>query len=96
VTYLKDPSGGAERNIQRLAFKCVLVDDEFYHRTTKDLLLKCLDSVWAEVERFLKESADCGTHQSAPKMKWLLRRDSLLPTRVGREIGSLHDKREFH
>ena len=73
-----------------------LVNGEFYRRTTKDLLLKYLDSVWAEVERFMKESADCGTHQLAPKMKWLLRRDSLLPTRVGREIGSLHGKREFH
>ena len=30
VTYLKDPGHGAERNIRRLAFKYVLIDDELY------------------------------------------------------------------
>ena len=44
VTYLKDPGHGAERNIRRLAFKYVLIDDEFYRRTAEDVLLKCLDS----------------------------------------------------
>jgi hypothetical protein len=28
VTYLKDPDRGAERNIRRLAFKYVLIDEE--------------------------------------------------------------------
>ena len=49
VTYLKDPSHGAERNIQRLAFKYILIDDELYRRTTEDMLLKCLDSDQARV-----------------------------------------------
>ena len=31
ISYLRDPSCGAERNIRRLAFKYVLIDDEFYH-----------------------------------------------------------------
>ena len=30
MSYLKDPSCGAERNIRRLAFKYILVDDELY------------------------------------------------------------------
>ena len=30
VTYLKDPGHGAKRNIRRLAFKYVLIDDELY------------------------------------------------------------------
>ena len=34
VTYLKDPGHGAERNIRRLAFKYVLINDELYRRTT--------------------------------------------------------------
>ena len=44
MSYLRDPGRGAERNVQRLAFKYVLIDDELYRRTAKDLLLKCLDS----------------------------------------------------
>ena len=44
ISYLRDPGHGAERNIRRLAFKYVLIDDELYRRTTEDLLLKCLDS----------------------------------------------------
>ena len=44
VTYLKDPGQGAERNIRRLVFKYVLIDNEHYRRTAEDVLLKCLDS----------------------------------------------------
>ena len=44
ISYLRDPGRGAERNIRRLAFKYVLIDDELYRRTVEDLLLKCLDS----------------------------------------------------
>jgi hypothetical protein len=43
VTYLKDPGHGAERNIRRLAFKYILIDDELYRRTNEDVLLKYLD-----------------------------------------------------
>ena len=49
VTYLKDPGHGAERNIRRLAFKYILIDDELYRRTAEDVLLKCLDSDQARV-----------------------------------------------
>ena len=44
ISYLRDPGRGAERNIRRLAFKYVLVDDELCRRTAEDLLLKCLGS----------------------------------------------------
>ena len=40
ITYLKDPTRGAERNIWRMAFKYILINDELYRRTTEDLLLK--------------------------------------------------------
>ena len=30
ITYLRDSGRGAERNIQRLTFKYILVDDELY------------------------------------------------------------------
>ena len=74
MSYLRDPGRGAERNIRRLAFKYVLIDDEIYRRTTKDLLLKCLDSDQARVAMDEVHEGICGTHQSAPKMKWLLRK----------------------
>ena len=38
ISYLRDPGRGAEKNIQRLAFKYVLIDDELYRRTAEDLL----------------------------------------------------------
>jgi hypothetical protein len=74
ISYLRDPGRGAERNIQRLAFKYILIDGELYRRTAEDLLLKCLDSDHAKVTMGEVHKGICGTHQSAPKMKWLLRR----------------------
>jgi ribonuclease HI len=74
TSYLRDPGRGAERNIRRLAFKYVLIDDELYRRTAEDLLLKCLDLDHARVAMGKVHEGICGTHQSAPKMKWLLRR----------------------
>ena len=74
ISYLKDPGRGAERNIRRMAFKYVLIDDELYRRTAEDLLLKCLDSDQARVAMGKVREGICGTHQSVPKMKWLLRR----------------------
>ena len=74
ISSLKYPGRGAERNIRRAALKYILIDDEFYRRTAKDLLLKCLDSDQAKVAMGEVHEGICGTHQSAPKMKWLLRR----------------------
>jgi hypothetical protein len=76
IAYLKDPSCGAERNIRRLIFKYVLVDDEQYRRTADNILLKCLGTNQASVAMGEVHEGICGTHQSAPKMKWLLRRAS--------------------
>ena len=74
ISYLRDPGCGAQRNIRRLAFKYVLIDDDLYRRTAEDLLLKCLESDQARVAMGEVHEGICGTHQSAPKMKWLLRR----------------------
>ena len=74
MSYLRDPGRGAERNIRRLAFKYVLIDDELYRWTTENFLLMCLDfdQTCVAMEE-VHEGISC-THQSAPKMKWLLRR----------------------
>jgi hypothetical protein len=74
IDYLQDPSHKVDRKIRRLAFKFTLVDRELYHRTADDLLSECLDSDQAKVAMGEVHEGICGTHQSAPKMKWLLRR----------------------
>jgi hypothetical protein len=51
------------------SLKYTLIDNELYHQTTGDVLLKCLgpdDAILAMVE---VHKGICGTHQSAPKMK---------------------------
>jgi hypothetical protein len=74
IDYLQDPSHKVDRKVQRLAFKFTLVGGELYCQTTNDLLLKCLDSDQAKVAMGEVYEGICGTHQSAHKMKWLLRR----------------------
>jgi len=63
IGYLKDPSKKVNRKIRFQAIKYVLLEEDLYYRTIDGVLLKCID----------KE--DCGSHQSANKMKWLIRRN---------------------
>jgi hypothetical protein len=62
------------KRIRYKAMKYVLIGDSMFYRTLEGLLLKCLGLT--EVNRLLHEVHDgaCGTHQSAHKMKWLIRR----------------------
>jgi hypothetical protein len=74
TNYLRNPNIRTNKNIRRTAFKYVLMSDELYRRTVNDVLLKCLgpdDAILAMAEVY---EGICGTHQSALKMKWLLRR----------------------
>jgi hypothetical protein len=74
INYLRNPSVRTDRNVRRTTFKYVLMSDELYRRTVNDVLLKCLgpdDAILAMAE---VHEGICGTHQPAPKMKWLLRR----------------------
>jgi hypothetical protein len=54
--------------------KYVLIENNMFYRTLEGLLLKCLGLT--EVNWLLHEVHEgaCGTHQSAHKMKWLIRR----------------------
>jgi hypothetical protein len=54
--------------------KYVLIGDDTFYRTLEGLLLKCLQPT--EANRLLHKVHEgaCGTHQSAHKMKWLIRR----------------------
>jgi hypothetical protein len=69
IDYLQDPSHKADRKVRWLAFKFTLVEEELYHRTLDDLLLKCLDSDQAKVTMGEVHEGIYDTHQSAPKMK---------------------------
>jgi hypothetical protein len=74
INYLRNPGVRTDRNGWCTTFKFVLRSDELYHRTVDDILLKCLgpsDAILAMTE---VHEGICGTHQSALKMKWLLRR----------------------
>jgi hypothetical protein len=72
--YLKDPARGAPKKIRYRAMKYVLIGDDLFYRTLEGLLLQCLGPI--ESNRLLHEvhKCTCGTHQSAHKMKWLIRR----------------------
>jgi hypothetical protein len=54
----------------------VLHNDELYRTTAEDLLLKCLGTDQARIAMEEVHEGICGTYQSLPKMKWLLRRAS--------------------
>jgi len=71
--YLKDSDRGSSRRIRFKAIKYVLIGDDIFYRTLEGLLLKCLGP--SESNRLLHEVHEgaCGTHQSAHKMKWLIR-----------------------
>jgi hypothetical protein len=70
---LRDPSQKVNKGIQHITFKFTLLNDELYHCTAEDLLLKCLDHYQAKIAMGKVHEGICGTHQSTPKMKWLLR-----------------------
>jgi hypothetical protein len=76
MKYLRNPRVRIDKNVRRTTFKYILVDNELYRRTIDDVLLKFLgpnDAILAMAE---VHKGICGTHQLAPKMKWLLRRSS--------------------
>jgi transposase InsO family protein len=56
------------------ALKYVMLDNTLYRRTIDGLLLKCLGSDQSKIVIGEVHEGICGTHQSAHKMKWLLRR----------------------
>jgi hypothetical protein len=72
--YLNDSARGAPKRIRYKAMRYILIEDDMFHRTLEGLLLKCLGPI--ESNRLLHEvhEGTCGTHQSAHKMKWLIRR----------------------
>ena len=75
IDYLKDPSKKVERRVRFQATKYVPIEEELYYHTIDGVLLKCLSedeskSLMGEIHEGV-----CGGHQSAFKMKWMIRRN---------------------
>jgi hypothetical protein len=75
--HLQSPGDAIDRKIRRQCPKYVMIENELYRRTMEGLLLKCLDKEKAQVAMEEVHEGLCGTHQSAPKMKWTLKRVGL-------------------
>jgi hypothetical protein len=89
---LQDPKSITDRKVRRWALKFILDNDELYRRTADDLLLKCLGRDQARLAMAEVNEGVCGTHQSAPKMKWLLRWACFYwPTMIADCLGTTKD-----
>ena len=73
IEYLKDPFQKTSKKLRYKAMKYVLLDDRLYYRTIEGILIKCLNQEEAKVVMCEVHEGICGTHQSAYRMKWLLR-----------------------
>jgi hypothetical protein len=73
LSYLENPGHIANRKVWRKALKYVMLNNTLYRRTIDGLLLKCLGSDQSKIAMGEVHEGICGSHQSAYKMKWLLR-----------------------
>jgi hypothetical protein len=73
LEYLKDPSQRASRKLKYKALKYVLLEEDLYYRMIDGVLLICLEE---EAKLIIDEVHEgvSGAHQSAYKMKWVIRR----------------------
>ena len=63
------------RKIRFQVIKYVLLEEDLYYRTIDGVLLKCIDKEEAKVLMGEIHEGVCGSHQSAYKMKWVIRRN---------------------
>ena len=74
VNYLRDLSRKVTRRLRYKSAKYVLLDDQLYYKIVDGVLLKCLNQEEAKVLMGEVHEGICGAHQSAYKMKWIIRR----------------------
>jgi hypothetical protein len=72
---LKDPSKKVNRKIRFQAIKYVLLEEDLYYRMINGVLLKRVDKEEAKMSMGEIHEEVCGSHQSAYKMKWVIRRN---------------------
>jgi hypothetical protein len=71
---ISDPGKPTDKKVKRQVLKYTSLDDDLYRRTIDGMLLKCLGEEQAKVVVWEVHDGICGSHQSAYKMIWLLRR----------------------
>jgi hypothetical protein len=74
VEYIKNPSGTQDRKVKRQALKYTMIDEKLFCQSAEGLLLRCLSEEEAKVAMGEVHKGLCGTHQSAHKMCWTLKR----------------------
>jgi ribonuclease HI len=73
VDYLENPSRKVSRKLRYKAIKFVLIDGRLFYKSLDRVLLQCLGH--EEAKKMMSEVHNglCGTHQSAYRMKWVIR-----------------------
>jgi hypothetical protein len=74
MDYIKNPTGTRDKKVRRQALKYTIIDKKLFHQSMEGLLLRCLGKEEARVAMGEVHEGLCGTHQSAHKMRWTLRR----------------------
>ena len=73
TNYLRNLSQKVARKLRYKSTKYVLLDDQLYYKTVDGVLSKCLNQEEAKVLMGKVHEGICGAHQSAYKMKWIIR-----------------------
>jgi hypothetical protein len=73
VDYLEIPSRKVSRKLRYKAIKFILLDGHLFYKSLDGVLLQCLCQ--EEAKKMMSEVHDglCGAHQSAYRMKWVIR-----------------------
>jgi hypothetical protein len=71
---IRDPGKIIDKKLKQQVLKYMSLDGDLYRRTIDGVLLKCLGDEQAKEAVQEVHDGICGAHQSAHKMKWLLRR----------------------
>ena len=74
ANYLRNPIRKVTRKLRYKSTKYVLLDDQLYYKIVDGVLLKCLNQEEAKMLMGEVHEGICGAHQSAYKMKWIIRR----------------------
>lgn len=82
IEYMKDLSKKVDRRIRFQLVKYVLLEEDLYHPTIDGVLLKCIGEEEAKVLMGEIHGGVCGAHQSAFKMKWVIRRNGYFWTTI--------------
>jgi hypothetical protein len=74
IDYISNPNGAQGRRVRQKALSYTLINGELYCRTVDGVLLKCLSKEESKIAMGEVHEGMCGTHKSAYKMRWKLKR----------------------